>query len=86
MQAATIIATQGKPEEGSNSQILERIDNIDEKARKLHALLMNTWGQSGDSFRALHSDLQDAILQVCTEIAGDIKEAAYHFHCEVTNG
>lgn len=51
-------------------------DNLVEMSLKLHALLIVTYGESGEAFRGLSGEIQDAYLWACSDMAGQLKEVA----------
>ena len=50
------------------------IEGLWQKSAKLEALLVNAYGESGESFRNLNNDLQDTYIWACSDLAGEIKE------------
>lgn len=60
------------------------IDAAYENILKLNALLANTYGDSGPTFRNMHDDLQDNYLWACTDLAKKIKDdldASFSVEC-----
>lgn len=53
--------------------MVEAIDTAYALILQLHALLINTYGESGDPFRNLADDLQDRYLWACTDMARKIE-------------
>lgn len=51
------------------------VDRISALALKLDALLMATYGESGESFRCLNSGTQDAYLWTCSDLARELRDA-----------
>ncbi|RYF60105.1 MAG: hypothetical protein EOO27_07045 [Comamonadaceae bacterium] len=51
----------------------ERREQLVALSIKLDALLAFTYGESGEAFRNLHGDVQDAYLWACSDMAGEIK-------------
>lgn len=41
---------------------------------KLHAMLMMTYGEAGDSFRSMNDELQDNYMWACAGMVTDLKE------------
>lgn len=52
--------------------LMNRVSGL---SMKLHALLCNTYGGSGESFRSLNDDLQDSYMWACASLAGELEEA-----------
>lgn len=46
-------------------------------AIKLDALLAYSYGESGEAFRNLNEDMQDAYLWTCSDMAGEIKRLVH---------
>lgn len=59
-------------------------DLLTELSLKLHALLIVTYGESGEGFRGLSDEIQDAYLWTCSDMAGQLNEVAKRV--EVGNG
>jgi len=60
------------------------IDKAYSHILKLQALLANTYGESGPTFRNMHDDLQDNYLWACTDLAEKIKadlDASFSVEC-----
>ena len=60
----------------SPEKVIAMVQAIDEAyglILQLHALLVNTYGESGDPFRNLADDLQDRYLWACTDMARKIE-------------
>lgn len=51
------------------------IDLLHMKSCQLRALLVNTYGQSGDGFRSMADHLQDQYMWTCNSLADEIVEA-----------
>ena len=60
----------------NTSDRIDLTDQISELAMKLHALLCNTYGNCGESFRSLNGNLQDTYLWACADLAGELEKAA----------
>lgn len=60
----------------NTSDRIDLMDQISVLSKKLRALLCNTYGNSGESFRDLNKDLQDTYLWTCADIAGELEKAA----------
>lgn len=41
---------------------------------KLHALMMMTYGEAGESFRSMNDELQDNYMWACAGMVTDLKE------------
>jgi hypothetical protein len=50
------------------------VDDLDSNARKLHALLINTFASSGEGFRAMSGELQDNYMWACADLAREMIE------------
>ena len=59
----------------NTSDRIDLIDQISVLTKKLHALLCNTYGNSGVSFRGLNEDLQDVYMWACADLAGELEKA-----------
>lgn len=60
------------------SKTVALVDAIDEAyihAIKLQALLLHTHGDSGDPFREMSGDVQDAYMWLCADLMGSIVAA-----------
>lgn len=55
-------------------------DLLTAKASHLHAMLMQTCTDAGDSFRGMSDELQDDYLCACLAMASDIKQLAGLLH------
>lgn len=55
---------------------LDDADTLSEKAIKLKALLVHTYGNSGEAFRAMSDDCQDSYLWTCSNLMDEIAELA----------
>ena len=53
---------------------LDDADTLSEKALKLKALLVHTYGNSGEAFRAMNDDSQDSYLWTCSNLMDEIAE------------
>ena len=53
---------------------LDDADTLSEKALKLKALLVHTYGNSGEAFRAMNDDSQDSYLWACSNLMDEIAE------------
>ena len=51
----------------------QKLDKASELCTKLQALLQNTHGGSGESFRAMDPKLQDAYLWQCADLSDEIE-------------
>lgn len=51
---------------------LDDADTLSEKACKLKALLVHTYGNSGEAFRAMNDDVQDSYLWTCSNLMDEI--------------
>lgn len=60
--------------QGSKS-ISDQFDNANTLAAKLHALLMMTYGEAGESFRSMNDKLQDDYLWACAGMATELQTA-----------
>lgn len=56
-------------------------DALTEKATQLSALLLNTYGESGDPFRNTRDDIQDAYMWACSDMAREIKRLVDKLAC-----
>lgn len=54
---------------------LGNLDKISGLSLKLHALLCNTVGEAGESFRNFNDEIQDNYMWACADMAGDLKDA-----------
>lgn len=70
-RAAPIPTTTGT-QAHQQADLMNRVSGL---SMKLHALLSNTYGGSGESFRDLNDDLQDAYLWACASLAGELENA-----------
>ena len=61
----------------SANEKLDLLNTVNSLSAKLHALLCNAYGEAGESFRGLNDELQDSYLWACTDIAAEIKAAAF---------
>ena len=52
------------------------VDSLLEKSSKLSALLVHTYGESGESFRGLSGDLQDRFMWTCSDLMFEIEALA----------
>ncbi len=71
-RAATAQGLSAPTRELANQNILQgqAIDDAYTRIMKLHAILLHTYGESGDSFRNLNDDTQDAYMwSVCDQAA-----------------
>lgn len=60
----------------TNHERKELTDRIQSNARKLRALLDNTYGaETGENFRRMHADRQDEYMWACADMAVEIVEA-----------
>jgi hypothetical protein len=50
-------------------------NQIDESLRKVEALVLNAYGESGDGFRNLGEDIQDAYMDAIFELVHRAKNA-----------
>lgn len=53
---------------------LDDADTLSEKAIKLKSLLVHTYGNSGEAFRAMADDSQDSYLWTCSNLMDEIAE------------
>lgn len=60
----------------NTSDRIDLMDQISVLSKKLHALLCNTYGNCGESFRSLNDDLQDVYMWACADLAGELEKAA----------
>lgn len=68
MAVATVSPNAGFKDEA------DRADKVNELALKLDAMLMHTYGESGEPFRNMHGDLQDRYLWACGDMARELVE------------
>ena len=59
----------------NTSDRIDLMDQISVLSKKLHTLLCNTYGNSGESFRDLNDDLQDVYMWACADLAGELEKA-----------
>ncbi|RYF61686.1 MAG: hypothetical protein EOO27_01005 [Comamonadaceae bacterium] len=52
----------------------ESLNRLDELATKLTALMAATFGESGESFRDLNGEIQDAYLWTCSDMAQEMRQ------------
>ena len=55
--------------------MVDAIDLAYGQVTKLEALIQNTFGESGPTFRNLNDELQDAYMWACADLAASIKAA-----------
>ncbi len=55
---------------------IDDADVLSEAAQKLHALLIHTYGNSGEAFRNMNDSLQDAYLWTCADLASQVEGLA----------
>lgn len=51
---------------------LDDTNALSSAAQKLRALLMHTFGESGEAFRFMDEPLQDNYLWMCSDLAGEL--------------
>ena len=61
----------------SANEKLDLLNTVNSLSAKLLTLLCNTYGEAGDSFRGLNDELQDNYLWACSDIAAEIRSAAF---------
>ena len=54
-------------------KLAQRLSKASELCTKLQALLQNTYGNSGESFRSMADHLQDAYLWQCADLVDEIE-------------
>ena len=55
---------------------IDDADALGQAAQKLHALLIHTYGNSGEAFRNMNDSLQDAYLWTCADLASQVEGLA----------
>ncbi len=60
-----------------SGNVIDRLDDLDQKLAQLEAILAMTHGDAGESFRNMSDDLQDNFLWTCRTLASDCKELAF---------
>lgn len=55
---------------------LDDTDALGEAAQKLRAMLLHTYGESGEAFRNMNDSRQDTYLWACSDLAGEIERLA----------
>ncbi len=53
--------------------LAQNLEKASEICTKLQALLQNTYGNSGESFRSMADHLQDAYMWQCADLADEIE-------------
>lgn len=56
--------------------VIDRLEDLDQKLAQLDAILAMTHGDAGESFRNMSDDLQDNFLWTCRSLASACKELA----------
>ncbi len=59
----------------ANRDVGDLIDLLHMKSCQLRALLVNTYGNSGDGFRSMADHLQDQYMWTCDSLADEIVKA-----------
>lgn len=57
----------------NSNELAKKLSKASEICTKLQALLQNTYGNSGESFRSMADHLQDAYMWQCADLADEIE-------------
>lgn len=59
-----------------SGNVIDRLDDLNQKLAQLESVLVMTHGDAGESFRSMNDDLQDNYLWTCRTLASECKELA----------